>query len=64
MADGTYASGGSKQIDLKNYKGVQLTLIRFRDFLNYVDKDDFCCFPNENCVEDQLKFKKWKNKPK
>ena len=42
-----------------NYRGVQLTLIRFVDFLRYVDKDDFCCFPQEEpaCSVDQIKFK-------
>ncbi|CAD7956519.1 unnamed protein product [Amoebophrya sp. A25] len=44
--------------ELEHYKGVQLTMMRYRDFLKHVDKADFCCFPDdENCKEDKLKYK-------
>ena len=37
--------------DLVSYHGVQLILIKFKDFLKHVDKEDFCCFAGEEGCE-------------
>jgi len=42
-----------------SYHGIQLTLIRWKDYLDFVDEADFCCVESDGkkCERDTLKYR-------